>query len=305
MTENITHHLRKDPMKSAEPMLRSTGFAKRVGMEGKFEATISHLLIIWSITGTGRLRTDGGELLIPEGHCAVVCPPASFHYDNLSKDSEICWITYDGGKIDELCLAHGLWTGVFRYPDPPVERLMEMGKQLDDANTRGENEWIRSLAVLVLESIANNLRRYACNKSLLNAERLAHQAVNQTALGVEWLAEKMDLHRKSLYALCKKETGCSPKEYINRIRMHRICRLVRYSTLSISEISGEAGFSDTAYFTKAFKKLFGKSLEEYQKNPVCKTYRCPLEPFPGRSDTDGIPPGCLPRLQPFSEKKPE
>lgn len=54
-------------------------------------------------------------------------------------------------------------------------------------------------------------------------------------------------------------------EYLNKIRISRAEQLLREGETSISEISGQVGYSDPGYFTKVFKKQTGLSPSQYRR----------------------------------------
>ena len=62
--------------------------------------------------------------------------------------------------------------------------------------------------------------------------------------------------------LFKKELGCKPSEYINRIRISVAKTLLSETDISITEISEKTGFSDVYYFSKTFKRIEGVSPSE-------------------------------------------
>lgn len=67
----------------------------------------------------------------------------------------------------------------------------------------------------------------------------------------------------------KKKTGKPFSQYLKDVRMDHALRMLRETNKKVGEISAEAGYSDSAYFGKVFKKNIGCSPEEYRK----KNYR--------------------------------
>lgn len=297
MPATITHHIRKTLEKPDSPTLRSAGHALRADNLGQYETTIHHLLILWVVKGRGVFKTDGIELQVPEGSCVIISPPASYLHETLSAESETCWISYCGKNMTEYCRVNGIHTGAFAFPNAPVKQIIDFCEMLDRERIVGEDPWMQSLALMFLDNVMNNILRFAPNKQLHKAKVLTHQQLSANTFGVETLAAQMDMHRKSVYGLCKESTGVSPREYISRSRMHLICRLLRYSDLTISEIASMSGFSDTAYFSKAFKKLFGKSVDDFQQHPCCTRFACPeiLCSDPAKCTATESAGGCLPK----------
>lgn len=64
----------------------------------------------------------------------------------------------------------------------------------------------------------------------------------------------------------KKETGYSPVEYFNYLKIQRACQLLHFSNLRINEVAREIGIDDALYFSRLFKKQIGTSPASYRKN---------------------------------------
>jgi AraC-like DNA-binding protein len=64
----------------------------------------------------------------------------------------------------------------------------------------------------------------------------------------------------------KKETGYSPVEYFNYLKIQRACQLLHFSNLRINEVAREIGIEDALYFSRLFKKQMGISPASYRKN---------------------------------------
>lgn len=54
-------------------------------------------------------------------------------------------------------------------------------------------------------------------------------------------------------------------EYLNKVRIEKACELLRQEDATISDISGQVGYSDHSYFTKVFRKQKGVSPSQYRK----------------------------------------
>jgi len=63
----------------------------------------------------------------------------------------------------------------------------------------------------------------------------------------------------------QKNYNDSPANYIRIKRLNEAQKLLRISTLSISEICYQVGFNDLSHFSKAFKKHIGISPAEYRE----------------------------------------
>ena len=71
--------------------------------------------------------------------------------------------------------------------------------------------------------------------------------------------------RTRLYELFDSEVKMGIAAYIRRRRMHRAKKLLKTTELSVAEIAEQVGFSDYNYFSRVYKKTYGKSPKRYRK----------------------------------------
>jgi TolB-like protein/AraC-like DNA-binding protein len=75
--------------------------------------------------------------------------------------------------------------------------------------------------------------------------------------GVSELADQMNMSRSNLLRKVKKETKLSVSQLISQIRLKRGMELLENSSLNVSEVSHQVGFSSTSYFIKCFREYYG------------------------------------------------
>jgi len=68
----------------------------------------------------------------------------------------------------------------------------------------------------------------------------------------------------------RQETGITFTLYVNRLRIARAIQLLRESSLSMSDIAFECGFSNQFHFTRTFKKIMGMTPSRYRKDMSVK-----------------------------------
>ncbi len=87
----------------------------------------------------------------------------------------------------------------------------------------------------------------------------------------ETALRKIPLNYDYVRKLFKKETGVTPHDYLNGIRMNRARLYIEngisnsYSRFTVSQIAEACGFAEPLYFSRAFKKQFGVSPMRYAK----------------------------------------
>ena len=80
------------------------------------------------------------------------------------------------------------------------------------------------------------------------------------------LAKTLHLSQSHFCHIFKDVFGVSAKEYLISIRIQKACELLRTSSMSITDIAFNCGFTDANYFARTFRRLKGKSPSEYKKS---------------------------------------
>lgn len=81
--------------------------------------------------------------------------------------------------------------------------------------------------------------------------------INETDLSVEDISTEMQLSRVQLYRKVKAMTGTSPVDLIRKARLAKAHKMLTETTLSISEIAYQTGFTSPSYFNKCFRDEYG------------------------------------------------
>lgn len=76
-------------------------------------------------------------------------------------------------------------------------------------------------------------------------------------IALETLASLATFGASYFSRLFKACTGIGVTEYIQQVRVHRACELLRETSRSVPEISEEIGYGDANYFGKVFKRQIG------------------------------------------------
>ena len=80
------------------------------------------------------------------------------------------------------------------------------------------------------------------------------------------LAEQFHLNSQYISQLFKNEIGVNFLAYLTSIRMEKAKKLLISTSLSIGEISQQAGYGDYRVFTKTFKKWEGSTPSQYRRD---------------------------------------
>lgn len=89
--------------------------------------------------------------------------------------------------------------------------------------------------------------------------------ISNQELDVSVIYQALGMSRANFYRKVKAVTGLSPIELIKNIRLEAGAKLLKESTMNVSEIAQHIGFSSRSYFARSFKAVYGMSPTEYQE----------------------------------------
>jgi AraC-like DNA-binding protein len=83
-------------------------------------------------------------------------------------------------------------------------------------------------------------------------------------ISVEQLAHQIGISPSHLRRHFHKLLGCSPREYLNRLRLDEARQLLENSDLPVTEIAERIGFLSAPHFNRLFKQTFGLPPAQYR-----------------------------------------
>ena len=132
----------------------------------------------------------------------------------------------------------------------------------------------------ILKSIEDNKKRFAkfdtldeSIETLQNNEAqfigkltgIIIENIDDSNFHINELCEKAFISRPHLHRKLKKITGLSTSEFIRNVRLNEAKKLLKTRDFTIVEVADRVGYTDSAYFSKSFKKVFEKSPSEFLK----------------------------------------
>lgn len=100
---------------------------------------------------------------------------------------------------------------------------------------------------------------------MLKLDAYIKEHLSETDLNVDRLAKAMGYGRTKFYQRVNALAGCSPKEYIRKIRIEQAALLLRDDHITVAEVSYRVGFGTPQYLTTVFKSYYGVSPLHYKQ----------------------------------------
>ena len=85
-------------------------------------------------------------------------------------------------------------------------------------------------------------------------------------MNVDFICSEMGMSRTKLYQKIKKITGQSIGDLVRTIRLKNAAALMTQEDISLTDVMYRVGIQTQSYFTKAFKKEFGKTPSQFLKD---------------------------------------
>lgn len=84
-------------------------------------------------------------------------------------------------------------------------------------------------------------------------------------LSMDWIYQKTKIPKREIGNIFKNQFNTSFKEYLNLIRLTESKRLLKETSLSISEIAYLVGYNNVTHFNRVFKEKIGISPSEFKE----------------------------------------
>ena len=95
------------------------------------------------------------------------------------------------------------------------------------------------------------------NDFLRKITEIIEDNISNEQFGVSELADGIGMSRSNLLRKVKSSTNLSVSQFINQVRLKKAMEMLKDSSLRVSEISYQVGFSSPSYFIKCFRDHYG------------------------------------------------
>ena len=221
----------------------------------------SHSSVMTVLKGEFEYTFKGGAFYASKGETVFLPYSSDYTYRVTSEECEILQIVFD------ICDQNGavaLCEAPFKIADTSIceimERLVEDGSlPLSKPTFKTVSDMYRILSLL-FDKCTDKRTALQIYPALKYIEEYYTEKI-----AVEHLARLCALSQSQLRRLFNIETGMSPIEYKNALRIKAACDMLKFSSQNISEISAVLGFENPYIFSKLFKKYNEVSPMKYRK----------------------------------------
>jgi AraC-like DNA-binding protein len=162
-----------------------------------------------------------------------------------------------------LLLAVLVWIYMHRRMKLREAALNTIIRQLRDAAGHAEDVKEEAVADLQEEKLLSRSDKEFLNKVVT----FVIKRVGQSDASIESLASDMCITRGYLNRKLKTITGMTAQQYVQRIRMEQARLILESRTeVTVVDLAMQCGFEDSTSFTRAFRRVFGKTPSQYRED---------------------------------------
>jgi AraC-like DNA-binding protein len=281
----IHHHVAFNPHPGkGELSVLFSGNAQTRPLHKVGPQVLDYYLVHYVVSGKGTFRCMGQDYHLERGGSFFIFPGELVSYTS-DEQHPWCyrWIGFKGSRVDEYLHMLGISqhhpvnvTNQHRKVNAlfhQLEQKLHARQPHCDMQSQG---YLR----LILAEYAQDLHETTVpTEEVSGIQQQIEQAIRWLTLqhnqpiSIEQMAQSLGYHRTHLSKMFKQHTGMSPMNFLLKIRMER-ARLLLQESLTVEQVASSVGFADALYFSKQFKKWFGRSPSEYRQDQTTNPYDC-------------------------------
>lgn len=243
-------------------------------------------LIHYIREGCGHCIIDGKQYHLHKHQGFLIQPGQIAYYETEGKsDWKYCYIGFDGTKaksyLEQAHLTKENPIFTFKLGDSlseAVKQLIDVENDLYIRETSQMSLIFKFISLLIENSENRDISsQYTGDRSDYYIETATTYMINNYSkkISMEDVAKHVGLNSSYLGSLFKTQLSISPKEFLQRYRVERACKLMNNHMLTIGDISRSVGYEDQLQFSKVFKKVTSVSPKKYRDSYFLSEYNYP------------------------------
>lgn len=202
------------------------------------------------------------DVMMPEMDGLQFC--TALKTDERTSHIPVVLLTAKSSQADHVS---GLETGADLYLTKPFStRVLALNvRNLIASREKMRERYSRQLQTetVVPDPLPNSLD----NAFLEKVITLVEEHMDDPEFGVEMLARKVAMSQPVLYKKLKAVTNMSVNDFVKSLRLKKAAALIRTRQHTVYQVAYMVGYNDRKYFSREFKKQFGKTPSEFAEAP--------------------------------------
>ena len=229
----------------------------------------------FTLSGSGRYNCLREPIETGEGDLMLFSPDSYLECQRSEQCEswEFYWLLFQGdARVIDLLDWPEIGSGIYRLTIKNKETLNELRSVIDELTdiNSDQGSFAERIRATLIEHFLLRCWQHVPTEVSHRKDHRIEDAIHYmeenlcNEICIEKVAEKACMSSSRLSVLFKEETGVSVMQWREERRMRMACDQLLNSNASISSIADNIGFQDSMYFSRSFKKQFGKSPKAYR-----------------------------------------
>lgn len=253
--------------------LQEVGSLQAVQPHTSTRAGLMSFLCFIVLSGEGRLKYEGMDYILSAGDCVFIDCRKAYSHSTSEKLWSLQWCHFYAPSLPAVYEKYKERGGlaVFHPEDVTpfteiLSNLYDLASSYDYIRDMRINEKLGTLLTLLMEQSWHQEGVSASRKRLELIEiknYLDEHYIEKISL--DGLAEHFFINKFYLSKIFKEIYGTTVNNYLISKRITRAKQLLRFTDMTVDEISITIGMGDANYFSRMFRKVESISPREYRK----------------------------------------
>lgn len=252
--------------------------AGQLNTNGSHTSQRNHLnsyLFFLVTNGNGCIKYDGKQYNLKAGDCVFIDCNKNYSHSTSKDFWSLKWIHFYGNNLISIYNKYIERGGkiiinlkqISQYENI-IDEIFSIANSSENIKDMKIYEQLVCLLTLLMQESCNHDNKKNKDKANQNIYDIKNYLDDNftSKITLDSLSEKFFINKFYLSRLFKSTFGISIINYILKLRITNAKELLRFSTLSIEQISYKCGIDDPNYFSRIFKNIEGCTPNEYRKN---------------------------------------
>lgn len=258
--------------RSAFFYVQETGYFKLKESHRAFRKNLDSYLIVLVLSGSGTLMYNEKFYELKPGSCFFIDCKIPYYYQSSDSDPwELIWVHFHGATSKEyyryfsVISDPALMPQAFGELKDKLERLLDVNTHADLMAEISSSRLIMDILSILLQDVTNSKEEQTPARQKMLQIRLYLDEHYTDKFSLDQLSENFFISKYHLSREFKNHFGITPNHYVISKRITLVKKLLRFSDFTLEDIAAKAGFYDTSYLNKQFKKSEGISASDFRK----------------------------------------
>ena len=258
--------------RSAFFYVQETGYLKLKESHRAFRKNLNSYLIVLVLSGSGTLMYHEELFELKAGSCFFIdCMVPYYHQSSTSEPWELLWVHFNGATSKEYyrffsSISAPAWIPhSFQQIREKLNSLLDVNTQTDLSAEISSSRLIVDILSILLEDVTTvHAKQTPSSRKMFEVRRYLDEHFTEK-FSLDELSEHFFISKYHLSREFKNQFRITLNHYVIAKRITMAKKLLRFSDLTIEEISLKCGFYDASYLNKQFKKSEGISTSDFRK----------------------------------------